>query len=67
MTKEEIEQAYADYELDYYKKQADVCGKLLQINNNEEIPSLYRKWIIEAVNFIIKEKKWAAFVNASVN
>jgi len=57
MKKEEIEQAYTDYELDYYKKQADVCGNLLQIHNNEEIPSLYRKWLIDAVNFIIKEKK----------
>ena len=67
MKKEEIEQAYADYELDYYKKQAEVCGNLLQIHNNEEIPSLYRKWIIDAVNFIIKEKKWVPFVNASAN
>ena len=57
MSKEEIDQAYADYELDYYKKQADVCGNLLQIYNNEEIPSLYRKWLIDAVNFIIKDKK----------
>ena len=57
MTKEEIEQAYADYELAYYKKQAEVCENLLQIHNNEGIPSLYRKWIIDAVNFIIREKK----------
>ena len=67
MSKEEIDQAYADYELDYYKKQADVCGNLLQIYNNEEIPSLYRKWLIDAVNFIIKDKKWVPFVNASAN
>lgn len=53
MNKEEIEQAYNDFELDYYKRQADVCGKLLQIHNNEEIPAIYRKWLIEAVNFII--------------
>ena len=57
MGKEEIEQAYADYELDYYKKQTDVCWKLLQIHNNEDIPALHRRWILEAVNFIIKEKK----------
>ena len=57
MNKEEIEQAYIDFELDYYKKQAEVCGNLLQIYNNDDIPSIYRKWIIDAVNFIIKEKK----------
>ena len=51
--KEEIEQAYEDFELDYYKRQAGVCEKLLQIHNNEEIPAIYRKWLIEAVNFII--------------
>ena len=51
--KEEIDQAYNDFELDYYKRQAGVCEKLLQIHNNEEIPAIYRKWLIEAVNFII--------------
>ena len=56
MKKEEIDQAYNDFELDYYKKQADVCGKLLQIHNNEELPSIYREWLIDAVNFIIRTK-----------
>ena len=57
MTNEEINQAYAEYELDYYKKQTEVCSNLLNMHNNEDMPSLYRKWLIEAVNFIIKEKK----------
>ena len=57
MRKEEIEQAYADYELDYYKKQTDVCGKLLQIHNNKELPAIYRMWLTDAVDFIIREKK----------
>ena len=57
MSKEEIEQAYTDYELDYYKKQADVCASLLHMYNNEDMSPLHRKWLIEAVNFIIKEKR----------
>lgn len=57
MDKAEIEKAYEAYELDYYKKETEVCGKLLQIHNNEEIPAIYRKWLIEAVDFILKEKR----------
>ena len=57
MDKQEIEKAYEAYELDYYKKLTEVCSNLLQIQNNEDIPTLYRKYITEAVNFILKEKR----------
>lgn len=52
---EEINQAYDDYRYAYYKRQNEVCSRLLTMSKNVK-DKTYSKWLTDAVSFIIEEK-----------
>ncbi len=66
MNKEEVEIAYAELELERYRKQNTVIKHLLEMRDNT-LNDKYKRWILEAINYIYEEKIWVPFVNASAN
>ena len=54
--KEEIEQAFEDYEVWYDKRKNEVCTRLLTIKENCH-DDIYSKWLLDAINFIQEEKR----------
>ena len=53
--KEEIEIAYAELELERYRKQNTVIKHLLEMRDNT-LNDKYKRWILEAINYIYEEK-----------
>lgn len=55
MNKEEVEIAYAELELERYRKQNTVIKHLLEMRDNT-LNDKYKRWILEAINYIYEEK-----------
>lgn len=55
MGKEEVEIAYAELELERYRKQNTVIKHLLEMRDNT-LNDKYKRWILEAINYIYEEK-----------
>lgn len=56
MTNEEINQAYAECELELARKKNEVVSRLFTIRNNT-LNRTYAKWLLDAIEFIFKEVK----------
>lgn len=52
---EEINQAYDEFEASYNKRKNEVCTRLKTMANTVDV-SLYKKWLLDTINFIEKEK-----------
>lgn len=52
---EEINTAYDEYLKDYEKKKNEIISKLTTIRLSK-IPTVYEKWLNQAINFIKEQK-----------
>lgn len=52
---EEVEQAYNDYRKAYYRRESEVCTRLITLAGFEDNET-FKKWLLDAVSFIREEK-----------
>lgn len=54
MKKQEIDDAYIAYQLDLIKRKNEVCSRLLTMRDLT-VNRTYKKWLLDAVEFIQEE------------
>ena len=52
---EEVEQAYNEYRKAYYRRESEVCTRLITLAGFEDNET-FKKWLLDAVSFIREEK-----------